>query len=478
MHSVSLQPVILCGGDGTRLWPASRKAMPKQFMPLHGTTLFKQTLHRIHALSACTSPLILCNEEHRFLAAVQMQEVQAEVETAHAHMRTSPILLEPVGKNTAPAIALAAFELLEENPIMLVLPSDHAIADPKGLETAIQQGVNAAQQGYLVTFGIVPTAPETGYGYILAGSAIDAGASAIDSFIEKPNYEKAASFVAAGNYYWNSGMFMFTAKAFLEELKLYSPEIYTACHKAHASRKADLDFLRFDVDAFTACPANSVDYAVMEHTKKAAVVPLHAHWSDLGSWNSLHAISEKDEKGNSFMGDVLAVDCTGSFVLSQSRLVAAIGMDNTVIVETADAIVVAPKDKSQEVKTLVGMLKQQKRAETETHARVYRPWGSYEALTLGGRFQVKRIIVQPGQRLSLQKHYHRAEHWVVVHGVALVTVGDAERLLTEDQSTYIPVGVVHRLENPGKFPLEIIEIQTGGYLGEDDIVRLEDVYGR
>ncbi len=488
-----IQPVILCGGDGTRLWPASRKAMPKQFMPLHGSTLFIGTVRRALALPGTAQPLILCNQEHRFLAAMQLHKAgaarpgpagsgaAAKPSAPSAGIYAVPpgsILLEPVGRNTAPAIAAASLYLAGQDPVMLVLPSDQHIADADALAKAVAAGLPSAEAGCLVTFGIVPTRPETGYGYIRRGQELDKGVHAVDAFVEKPDAARAAVFAADGEHYWNSGIFLFRPSAYLRELALYAPEILAACEKAYAARTEDLDFIRLDADEFAASPSDSIDYAVMERTSRARVVPLPVEWSDLGSWQSLYALETLDKSGNALVGDVLAADCEGSFLLSHSRLVAGVGLTDMVVVETPDAVMVAPKDRSQEVKKIVETLKAAGRGEAAQHARVYRPWGSYESLVTGGRFQVKSIIVEPGQRLSLQRHYHRAEHWVVVRGAALVTVNGEERLLGEDQSTYIPVGGLHRLENPGKVPLELIEIQTGGYLGEDDIVRLEDVYGR
>jgi mannose-1-phosphate guanylyltransferase/mannose-6-phosphate isomerase len=481
------QPVILCGGDGTRLWPASRKAMPKQFMPLRGSTLFVETVRRALALPEAARPLILCNQDHRFLAAMQLHESgvfrpgsapgTGNGAAAAYAVPAGSILLEPVGRNTAPAIAAAALHLAAQDPVMLVLPSDQHIADTSVLAEAVSAGLPSAQAGCLVTFGIVPTRPETGYGYIRRGLEQD-GIHAVDAFVEKPDAARAAAFIAGGEHYWNSGIFMFRPSAYLRELGQYAPEILAACEKAYAARVEDLDFIRLGAEEFAASPSDSIDYAVMERTDKARVAPLPAEWSDLGSWQSLYALEELDENGNALTGDVLAADCRDSFLLSHSRLVAGVGLTDMVVVETPDAVMVAPRDRSQDVKKIVERLKAAGRGEAAHHSRVYRPWGSYESLAVGGRFQVKRIIVEPGQRLSLQRHYHRAEHWVVVRGAALVMVNGEERLLGEDQSTYIPVGGVHRLENPGKMPLELIEIQTGGYLGEDDIVRLEDIYGR
>lgn len=478
MHTLPpLHPVILCGGDGTRLWPASRKALPKQFMPLHGTTLFKETLLRSIALPNVSSPVVICNNGHRFLAAAQIQEL---LEERAPTSKTPDILLEPFGRNTAPAIALAALHLQKDDALLLVLPSDHAMKQPNAFYQAVERGLPAAMEGKLVTFGIVPDRPETGYGYIQQGAAYGSSGSVytVERFVEKPDAATAARFLHSGGYMWNSGMFLFRAKAYLDELKAYAPQILEACQKAYAKHVSDLDFLRIDATAFEESPSDSIDYAVMEHTKKACVVPLDTLWSDLGSWESLYSIEKHDALGNAINGDVVAEECSGNFILSQSRLVAALGVKDLVIVETPDAVMVANKDKSQEVKKIVASLKAQGRHEWDLHSRVYRPWGYYESLIIANRFQVKRIVVTPGQQLSLQRHYHRAEHWVVVKGTALVQINQEEHLLSEDQSTYIPLGSLHRLMNPGKFPLEIIEIQTGSYLGEDDIERLEDKYGR
>ncbi len=472
-----LQPVILCGGDGTRLWPASRKALPKQFMPLMGSTLFKDTIKRTCMLQNSHLPLVLCNVAHRFLAAVQLQEAEESFGGAAALVQPARILLEPVGKNTAPAITMAALHTKAQDPVLLVLPADHSIADMAALQQAVNLGQKLAEDGKLVTFGVVPTRPETGYGYIRRGHALGDGYH-VDSFVEKPSEQKAVEYLTSGDYFWNSGMFMFKASVFLQELACYAPQILQACEKAYAKTTKDLDFLRIGLEDFSSCPADSVDYALMEHTDKAAVVPLCGDWSDLGSWQSLYEVGQMDECHNVCLGDTLTTDCSNSFFFSQSRLLAAVGVNDLVVVETPDAVMVATKERSQEVKKLVSSLKKLGRTEAEEHARVYRPWGSYESLIKGERFQVKRIVVLPAQRLSLQKHFHRAEHWVVVRGSALVLVGENESLLIENQSTYIPTGAVHRLENPGKVPLEIIEIQTGSYLGEDDIVRLEDIYGR
>lgn len=467
-----LLPVILSGGSGTRLWPLSRTGYPKQFMDLGGRTLFGDTLQRALKLPDTGAPLVVCNESHRFMAAsaLQLRDVQAH------------ILLEPVPRNTAPAIALAALAALDlhgeaADPSLLVLPSDHAISPQETFVAAVAEAARCAEQGRLVTFGVPPTRPETGFGYIRRGAAVPGGYT-VAAFVEKPEMEQARRMLEQGDCYWNSGMFLFRASVYLRELDTYAPDIAEACRKAWTKRAADRDFLRVDAEAFAACPSDSIDYAVMEHTGQACVVPLEAEWNDLGSWNALYDSVPHDAEGNACTGDVMVQDARNCYLHGSHRLVAALGVDGLAVVETADAVLVADKRRAQDVKLLLQSLKAQKRPEAENHTRVLRPWGSYEVLAQGERFQVKRIIVGTGQVLSLQLHHHRAEHWVVVRGTARVTVGEKVMLLHEDQSTYIPLGTVHRLENPGKIPLEIVEIQSGVYLGEDDIVRLEDTYGR
>lgn len=464
----SVQPVILCGGSGTRLWPLSRSLYPKQFMDLGGHTLFGDTIARARALPDAAAPLVVCNEEQRFLAAAVLQEYGAQAR----------IVLEPVGRNTAPAIALAAFAARADtaDPFLLVLPSDHAIEPLPAFAEAVAKALQCAEDGWLVTFGISPTKPETGYGYIKQGKALASGFS-VDRFVEKPDQDTAANMLG-GDYFWNSGMFLFRASRYLEELALHAPEIHVRCKAAWESRSEDQDFLRAGREEFASSPADSIDYAVMERTDKAAVIPLSAHWSDLGSWEAFHAIAAKDDTGNALIGDVLVQDAHDCYLHSSGRLVAALGVSDIVLVETADAVLVADRAQSQHIRKLVEHLRKAGRSEQDTHRRVHRPWGSYEVLVTGERFQAKRIVVKPGAQLSLQLHHHRAEHWVVVSGTARVTVGEEVRILHEDQSTYIPLGTVHRLENPGRIPLAIVEIQTGSYLGEDDIVRLGDTYGR
>jgi len=463
-----LQPVLLSGGSGTRLWPLSREAYPKQFLPLAGDdTMVQATWRRVEAL-ADLAPIVVANEEHRFLVAEQLRQVGAPVPA---------ILLEPVGRNTAPAIAAAALQAMAggANPLLLVLPSDHVVRDVVGFQRAVREASSAAEAGALVTFGIVPDAPETGFGYIQAEAGD--GLRQVLRFVEKPDAATARSYLDAGGYYWNSGMFLFRASRYLEELARFRPDIVDAVRAAHAAARHDGDFVRLDKDAFSACPSDSIDYAVMEKTADAMVLPVDIGWNDVGSWSALWDVAERDADGNAHHGDVIAVDSRNSYAYAQ-RLVALVGVDDIVVVETDDAVLVARKDKVQEVKQVVARLKQEQRSQAVLHREVHRPWGSYDSVDNGGRHQVKRIKVKPGAALSLQMHHHRAEHWIVVSGTAKVTRGDETLLLSENESTYIPLGVKHRLENPGKVPLELIEVQSGSYLGEDDIVRFEDVYGR
>ena len=466
-----ITPVILSGGVGSRLWPVSREGRPKQFLPLGGAhSMLQQTLLRLASLQTAP-PLVVCNEAHRFLVAEQLREIGAD---------PSAIILEPAGRNTAPAIALAALQASQGEPdaLLLVLPADHHIASPARFITAVTQGENAARDGLLVTFGVVPSGPETGYGYLRGDATVTEGVLQLAEFVEKPDKAKASAYVEDGGYYWNSGMFLLHAATYLEVLAEQQPAMYAACQQAMASAVEDLDFLRPDSEAFLACPSDSIDYAVMEHTDKGAIVPLDCGWSDIGSWSALCDVGEADASGNVIDGDVVLHDTQNSYVRSDSRLVTTTGVNNLVVVETADAVLVADRDKVQGVKDIVNALKAADRSEATAHQRVFRPWGSYESLVVAEGFQVKRIVVLPGQTLSLQKHFHRAEHWIVVRGTAEVTRGEETFSLTEDQSTYIPLGAVHRLANPGKIDLELIEVQSGSYLGEDDIVRLEDVYGR
>ncbi|MEN5207866.1 mannose-1-phosphate guanylyltransferase/mannose-6-phosphate isomerase [Stenotrophomonas terrae] len=461
-------PVILSGGSGTRLWPLSREAYPKQFLQLASEHSMLQSTWLRVADVATQAPIVVANEAHRFVAAEQLQQVGTT---------PSAILLEPVGRNTAPAIAAAALEACRDgaDPLLLVLPSDHLIRDAAHFHRAILEAADIAEQGKLVTFGIQPTAPETGYGYIKAVPGD--GARAIERFVEKPDLATAQAYVASGEYYWNSGMFLFRASRYLQELERLQPQILAACSASWENARRESDFIRLDADAFKASPSDSIDYAVMEKTADAAVVPLDAGWSDVGSWTALRDVSEQDANGNAHRGDVIAIDCHDTFAYGE-RLIAMVGLDDVIVVETDDAVLVGKSDRMQEVKDVVARLKADGRSEATWHRKVYRPWGAYDSIDHGERFQVKRITVKPGGTLSLQMHHHRAEHWIVVSGTAEVTRGDEVLLLAENQSTYIPLGVTHRLRNPGKLPLELIEVQSGSYLGEDDIVRFEDTYGR
>ena len=466
----NLLPVILAGGSGTRLWPLSRKHYAKQYLALGGEhTMLQETVERLGDLDHLP-PLLICNEDTRFLAAEQMRQIARS---------DASILLEPAGRNTAPAIALGALEAVAggDDPVLLVMPADHKIKDTAAFMKAVLTGSELAVDGKLVTFGISPTHPETGYGYIRSG-ANEGAAFKVDAFVEKPDAETAAEYLATGGYYWNGGVFMFRASRYLEELEKFRPDILKACQNAFAGKQADLDFLRFDKDVFLACPEDSIDYAVMEKTEASVVVPLDAGWSDIGSWAALWEASEKNADGNCEIGDVISLDGSGNYINAGSRLVTAVGLEDMVIVETKDTVFVAPKNKVHKIKALVENLKKSKRAEVDFHREVYRPWGKYDSVDMGKRYQVKRITVNPGAKLSVQKHFHRAEHWVVVRGTAKVTKGEETVLLSENQSTYIPLGEIHALENPGKVPLELIEVQSGSYLGEDDIVRFEDRYGR
>lgn len=465
-------PVLLSGGVGSRLWPVSRQLYPKQFLPLteDSLSLLQSTYQRTTALGD-QSPIIVCNEEHRFLVAEQLKSLGVQA---------MDIILEPCGRNTAPAAALAALCALERSAdaLILLLPADHAISDTAAFVEAMRAGEESAAAGQLVTFGVVPQSPETGYGYIHAGAGDGGQANSIRSFVEKPDLHTAEQYLASGEYYWNSGMFLFSAQEYLKQLDKHAPKIRQHAEQAFRASRRDLDFIRVDENAFTECPSDSIDYAVMEHTDQGVMVPLDCGWNDVGSWTSLWDIGRHDENQNVCRGDVLLEDVQNSYIHSESRLTAALGVSDVVIVETADAVLVAEKSKVQNIKLLVNELNDRQRDEVQAHTRVYRPWGSYESLVTSDRFQVKRIIVNPGHTLSLQMHHHRAEHWIVVKGSATVTRGDDEFILGEDQSTYIPLGNKHRLANPGVIPLELIEVQTGSYLGEDDIVRFEDVYGR
>jgi mannose-1-phosphate guanylyltransferase len=462
-----ITPVILAGGSGTRLWPLSRAGHPKQFLALNGEkTMLQQTAERLSGLPTSES-ITICHEDHRFFVAEQLREVDA----------LGKIILEPTGRNTAPAIALAALLEEEDDPLLLVLSADHFIADQDAFVDAVLRALPLAEAGKLVTFGIVPTEPHTGYGYIEVGEPLY-DAYSVASFQEKPNLDKAADYLRHGGYYWNSGMFLFKANRYLRELEMYRPYIAAACRKAMGNISSDLDFIRIDADAFASCPQDSIDYAVMEKTVDAVVVPLDAGWNDIGSWSSLWEITDKDEKGNVAFGDVMLLDTKNSFVRTDDKLVALVGLQEIVVVSTKDAILVTHKDRVQEAKVIVSKLKEEKRPEWELHREVYRPWGKYDSVDRGESYQVKRITVNPGAKLSVQMHHHRSEHWIVVAGTALVRNGDETFQLHENESTYIPIGVVHSLENPKEVPLEIIEIQSGPFLGEDDIVRLADSYGR
>ena len=468
-----LHPVILSGGSGTRLWPLSRQNQPKQFLALMGDhSLYQETVLRASKLPGAQPPITVCADDHRFMVGEQLQAIG---------IASGGILLEPAARSTAPAIALAALHALSRDPgaTLLVMPADHLIEDEAAFRHAVASATGLAGQDWLVTFGITPEYAETGYGYILRGDSLGNGGYRVERFVEKPDRSTAERYVAEGTYAWNSGMFLFRAERYLDELSRHAPRILEAARQAMAASKSDLDFIRVDRDAFAASPSDSIDYAVMEKTDRAAVVPVSCGWSDIGSWSSLWSVAERDDDGNRYEGDVIAVDTRDSLVrASERRMIATIGVEDLVIVDTADATLVARKDRVQDVKAVVDRLKQAGRQEHLFHRKVYRPWGSYDSIGVGERFQVKRIVVKPGAALSLQKHAHRAEHWVVVSGVAEVTCDDRVFDLHENESTYIPLGSVHRLRNRGTEPVELIEVQSGSYLGEDDIVRLEDVYGR
>ncbi|WP_329741591.1 mannose-1-phosphate guanylyltransferase/mannose-6-phosphate isomerase [Dyella sp. A6] len=468
-----LIPLILSGGSGTRLWPVSRKNLPKQFLSLAGNgTLFQQTIARTRELPDVGAPIVVASEDHRFLAAEQLRETGVEKST---------IVLEPLARNTAPAIALGALEALKRDPdaLLLVLPADHLIGDTGTFVAAVCDAIPVASQGWLVTFGIRPDRAETGFGYIRRGKALDAGAFQVERFVEKPDLATAEGYLKDGDYDWNSGMFLFKAARYLEELGQHAPDMLAAVREAHAAAQSDLDFVRIGKDDFARVPEDSIDYAVMEKTAHAAVIPVSCGWSDIGSWSALWLAGEHDADGNLREGDTLTVNTQRSLLRSHDRhLIATVGVDDLVVVTTPDATLVAHRDAAQDVKKIVDQLKAGGRSEHSFHRVVHRPWGSYDSLEAGERFQVKRIVVKPGASLSLQMHHHRAEHWIVVSGTAEVTCGDKVFLLGENQSTYIPLGSTHRLRNPGKVPVELIEVQSGSYLGEDDIVRYDDVYGR
>lgn len=476
--SITIKPVILSGGSGTRLWPLSRQLYPKQLLPLVGKqTLLQDTITRLENFPNVSDTVtVICNDDHRFLVAEQLREI---------NIKADALLLEPVGRNTAPALTLAALanKNAGHDDILLVMPADHIIKNTTTFQLILTEGSKLAEQDMLVTFGIVPTKPETGYGYIKQGKPIDAESYVIDQFVEKPDVATAQKYIDSGDFLWNSGMFMMKSSVWLEQIGQHAPAILAACEKAYVNGKKELDFYRIDNEAFTACPSDSIDYAVAEKmvgnsTAKAAVVRLDAGWSDVGAWAELWHIGDKDANGNVTQGDVVAINSENSMLVSQQRLIAAVGLKDIVVVETADAILVSHRNQVQDVKQVVEWIKSEGRDEHLSHRCVYRPWGHYDSIDKGERYQVKRIFVNPGAILSLQMHHHRAEHWVVVSGTAKVTRGDETFLVTENQSTYIPVGTTHRLENTGSIPLEMIEVQSGSYLGEDDIVRLEDVYGR
>jgi mannose-1-phosphate guanylyltransferase/mannose-1-phosphate guanylyltransferase/mannose-6-phosphate isomerase len=467
-----LHPVLLCGGYGTRLWPLSRTALPKQFLPLLSKhSLLQDTLKRLNGLKDQTAPIVLCNDVHRFLVADQLAEIG---------VTPAALVIEPIPRNTAPAVAMAAFHALkrDKDAQLLVLSSDHAVNDVPAFHAAIAKARESASAGYLTTFGVVPDKAETGYGYIECGEKMPSGAHAVKRFVEKPNAELAKEFVADSNFLWNSGTFLFSAAQFLEELKAYAPDVYASAEKALDNAHVDLEFLRVEESSFSASPSISIDYAVMEHTTKAAVVPVEMGWSDVGSYASLWEVEEKDTEGNVARGDVSFFDSKNCYVNAEKQIVAVLGLEDVVVVSTPDAILVTKRERSQDVKQIVDSFKAQGRTEHETHTKVFRPWGYYEGVDRGERFQVKQLVVKPGQKSSMQIHHHRSEHWVVVKGTAEVTLSGEKHLLSEDESIYIPLGAPHRIYNPGRIPMHFIEVQSGSYLEEDDIVRIDDEYGR
>ena len=466
-------PVILSGGSGTRLWPLSRAMRPKQLLRLAShQTMIQDTLSRLDGIPELAPPIIVCNEEHRFTIAEQMREI---------NIHPSAIILEPVGRNTAPAVAISALQAqsVAQDPVLLVLPADHIIGNQEAFHQAVQKGYKVANEGKLVTFGIIPGTPETGYGYIKAGGQLALEDTYhVDKFVEKPDAETAQCYLNEGGYYWNSGMFMFKASVFLNELKKQNLPMLDSAENALSAATKDMDFIRLDEDVFKKCPSDSIDYAVMEKTTEAVVIPVDIDWNDIGSWSALWEVGDTDLKGNVTKGDVLLENTHNSYIHADSRLVTTVGLCDHVVIETADAVFVAPRNEAQDVKAIVAQLKTANRDEAVIHHKAYRPWGAYECIDHDSRFQVKRITVNVGASLSLQLHHHRSEHWIVVQGTAKVTCGEKTFLMAENESTYIPLGEKHRLENTGKIPLELIEVQTGSYLGEDDIVRFDDVYGR
>ena len=466
-------PVILSGGSGTRLWPLSRRMHPKQLLPLiNDTSMLQDTITRLTGSPDIDHVMVICNDDYRFMVAEQVKETD---------IATNEIILEPMGRNTAPAIALAAFNAVREgdDPVLLVLPADHVIADVETFQSALQLGKQQAEAGKLVTFGILPDTPETGFGYIKAHSAGgDEAVYDVDQFVEKPDAETAANYLADGHYYWNSGMFMFKAMTYLEALQIHSAEIYHTSQAAFKAAIRDSDFVRVDKNEFESCPSDSIDYAVMEKVDNAVVIPVDIGWSDVGSWSALHDVGDVDDQGNTLIGDVKSGLTTNSYVRANNRLVVTLGVDNMIVVDTDDALLVANRENVQDIKAIVEQLSTENREEVNLHKCVYRPWGHYQGIDAGPHYQVKRITVSPAASISLQLHHHRSEHWIVVSGTARVTRGDEEFIISENESTYIPLGEKHRLENIGKIPLKLIEVQTGSYLGEDDIVRFEDIYGR
>ena len=478
MRKIMIYPVILAGGSGTRLWPLSRELYPKQLLELTGdNTMLQDTLLRLSGIDQMAPPIIICNENHRFMAAEQLRNI---------NIKPDAIILEPVGRNTAPAVAVAALKTLNisQDSLILILPADHFIKNTKVFHQALNTGINYAKKGHLITFGIVPESPETGYGYICKGeklnpfkneseNELEQEVYLIKEFVEKPDSKTAVQYVDSGNYCWNSGMFMFKSSQVLEEMKKQIPDIVAACEKALEKGREDLDFFRLDKSSFEVCPSDSIDYAIMEKTENGVMIPLQAGWNDLGSWEALWQVGEKDKDQNVVYGDVLLHDVNNSFLHASTRLLAAVGLEEHIVVETADAVLISPRNRVQDVKSLVNKLKSAKREETISHKTSFLPWGLAESLVKSKRFQVKRLKIKPGAVISLQKHFNRAEHWIVLQGTALVTKGEEEIILTEDRSTYIPPGVPHKLVNPGKIPLEIIEVQSGSYIGSDDIIRLD-----